>query len=271
MLDFLFSNGIIIYLQSFANPCIDFLFKIITYSGSYYVLFFLATLTYWCYDKKLGFKLMYVILISALLTIFTKDLFKMDRPPLTLHKVSSEGYGFPSGHALVSSAFLSYLWLNIRKGLVFVLLAIISISVSRVYLGVHYVGDITGGIFLGVITALIFYKYVFTTDITQTNLRYAVVLFPAAVLMLYHPEKAVDAGMMVISVGTGYLFEEKYIKFEDANSNLERIKRAFAGLLVVGVIYLASTLLEINSVIMYTMLGFASTFAVPWVFITVKS
>ncbi len=266
MLGFLFSNDIIIYLQSLANPFIDFLFKALTQFGSFYVLFFLATLTFWCYDKKLGFRLMYVILISAILVIFAKNLFKTTRPPQVLHKVSSEGYGFPSGHALVSSAFLGYLWLSIRKGMVFVLLAILSISISRVYLGVHYVGDIMGGIFFGFVTAFISYKYIFTTNITQTNLRYAIALFPAIVLMLYPLKEVVDVGVMMISIGIGYLLEEEYIMFEDANNNLQRIKRAFTGLLVVGVIYLASTLLEIDSVLMYAMLGFASTLAVPWVF-----
>lgn len=263
MSGFLFSEDVIIYLQSFGNPFIDFLFRTITEAGSYSTIFFLATLIFWCYDKKLGLKLMYVILISATLAILAKNLFKIPRPTEVLHKISPKGYGFPSGHALVSSAFWGYLCLNIRRWMIFVFI-VLSISVSRIYLGVHYVGDVIGGIFFGLAIAFVFYKAEMVG-----NKEYIIV--PVLILLLLHPalsKEEVVIGLLMISIGVGYLLEEKYIMLEDAKNNRQRIKRAFAGILILGTTYIVSM---ISPFFVYAMLGFASTFVAPLVFVWIES
>ena len=111
----LFSEGIIIFLQSYGNPVIDILFKAITNVGSQPVYLILASLIFWCASRKTGIRVMYVIFFSAFATIFAKNFFSMLRPPDYLHKVDADGFGFPSGHALSTSGFWGYLMFIIKN------------------------------------------------------------------------------------------------------------------------------------------------------------
>ncbi|MFA4935903.1 MAG: hypothetical protein WC568_08715, partial [Candidatus Methanoperedens sp.] len=108
-IQFLFSEDIIRYFQSLGNPSADNLFIAITTIGSQPAYFLLASLIFWCFSKKTGIRTMYVILFSAFAAILAKNLFGMSRPPEYLHKIEENGFGFPSGHAQVSSGFWGYI------------------------------------------------------------------------------------------------------------------------------------------------------------------
>jgi undecaprenyl-diphosphatase len=69
-------------------------------------------------------------------------------------------YGFVSGHAANSFAlatFVSLLFRN-RWATAGIVIWAIVVSYSRIYLGVHYPGDVIGGALLGVLLALGVYK-----------------------------------------------------------------------------------------------------------------
>jgi len=65
--------------------------------------------------------------------------------------------GFPSDHATGAFAMAMALWLYDRTigAICFVLAAIVAFS--RVYVGVHYPGDVVGGALIGIGVALVFY------------------------------------------------------------------------------------------------------------------
>jgi undecaprenyl-diphosphatase len=65
--------------------------------------------------------------------------------------------GFPSDHATGAFAMAMALWLYDRTigAICFVLAAIVAFA--RVYVGVHYPGDVVGGALIGMAVALIFY------------------------------------------------------------------------------------------------------------------
>src|SRR5262245_13538203 len=109
--------------------------------------------------------LAYFLLVTTLggwgLNHVLKVFFSRARPDLSLAVRRASGYSFPSGHAMVSViAFgaLAYVVMRVsdNRRLHSVALALASsiaatISLSRVYLGVHWLSDIAAGVAAGVV------------------------------------------------------------------------------------------------------------------------
>lgn len=96
--------------------------------------------------------------LSGILNPALKNIFDRERPTL-LRLIDITGFSFPSGHAMGSTAYFGsgiYLLNRLNqgnsKGILIGLCAamILLISISRVYLGVHYPTDIIAGIIGGV-------------------------------------------------------------------------------------------------------------------------
>ncbi|HEH3111880.1 TPA: phosphatase PAP2 family protein, partial [Staphylococcus aureus] len=96
--------------------------------------------------------------LSGILNPVLKNIFDRERPTL-LRLIDITGFSFPSGHAMGSTAYFGsgiYLLKRLNqgnsKGILIGLCAamILLISISRVYLGVHYPTDIIAGIIGGV-------------------------------------------------------------------------------------------------------------------------
>lgn len=94
-----------------------------------------------------------------LLNNLLKIIFQRTRPDM-LHLVAAGGFSFPSGHAMIATAFygmLGYIiWSHLRqrsKPAWYVMLLtfclIIAIGASRIYLGVHYPSDVVAGFAAG--------------------------------------------------------------------------------------------------------------------------
>ncbi len=91
--------------------------------------------------------------------IFLKELIHRVRPEAAFQAYRETGFSFPSGHATLAVAcygFLIYLAYrmmpagNKRTALVTALTILIALIVfSRLYLGVHYLSDVIGGLLLG--------------------------------------------------------------------------------------------------------------------------
>lgn len=116
-------------------------------------------------NKKIGLS---IIVNLGIVTILNQGLkFLLQRPRPTGYRLVEEtGFSFPSGHSMVSLAFYGYLIYLVYKyiknkyikwSIIFLLsLLILSIGISRIYLGVHYTSDVIGG-FLASFSYLIIY------------------------------------------------------------------------------------------------------------------
>ena len=84
-------------------------------------------------------------------------MFIVKRPrPSVVHLVNETNYSFPSGHAMAITClyglFIYYLYhskLKYRKLLISgCIIIILFVTLSRIYLGVHYFSDVFGGVML---------------------------------------------------------------------------------------------------------------------------
>lgn len=102
------------------------------------------------------------MIISGSLNPLLKNIFDRERPTL-LRLIDITGFSFPSGHAMGSTAFFGSIAVLINRSnsaykpylIGLCVFTILMISVSRVYLGVHYPTDIIAGIIGGVISILL--------------------------------------------------------------------------------------------------------------------
>ncbi len=154
-------GNILIWIQEFLrNPILDPFFKVVTALGNAGIFWIIATLFLLIPKKtrRVGMMSAFALLWSLLLNnILLKNLVARTRPYyvveglIPLIKKPSE-FSFPSGHAGSSFASACALYRNLPKkyGIWFLALAIF-ISLSRLYVGVHYPSDVLAGAITGII------------------------------------------------------------------------------------------------------------------------
>ena len=112
-----------------------------------------------------------VPVVGFLADALLKVLFHRARPANALIPLP-RSYSFPSGHALVAAAtyltigllFADRLTTTRAKTFCIGLCALLALAIagSRVYLGVHYLSDVVGGLVLGTALALVGRRYYVT-------------------------------------------------------------------------------------------------------------
>ncbi|MCS7038625.1 MAG: phosphatase PAP2 family protein [Caldilineales bacterium] len=135
--------------------------QVFTFLGDeqFYLLF--LPLVYWCVHKGLGLDLAFLLVFSAFTNTALKSLFKAPRPFWQnpgLQRVEVGGFGFPSGHAQLSASLFGRMarFRGRRELLIVMPLLIVLVAISRVYLGVHYPGDVVWGVAVGLVVLALY-------------------------------------------------------------------------------------------------------------------
>ncbi|MCB0702872.1 MAG: phosphatase PAP2 family protein [Candidatus Kapaibacterium sp.] len=165
-----------------ANPVTDSIMPIITEFKTWLPIYLLG-MFYLLYRYRL--KGVYLLLVLLLTVGFCdlinaqilKEYFARVRPCRALENVNllvncGAGLSFPSNHAVnnfaAATVLSSYF---MRKRTVFFFIATM-VSISRVFVGVHYLSDITAGavegVIVGSIIVLIFRKFNFDKEVTES-------------------------------------------------------------------------------------------------------
>ncbi|QTD38695.1 phosphatase PAP2 family protein [Polaribacter batillariae] len=158
-----FDTKITEYIISFRNPSLTNYFTFVTEVGDalgYLVVFTLCSLIFYFVFKRLKYigQLVFVLFLTLTSNLILKQIVNRARPTLE-HLVTVETLSYPSGHAMTAMAFYGFLiylitTFKIKKVFKFILITllatlILSIGISRIYLGVHFPSDILGGFIAG--------------------------------------------------------------------------------------------------------------------------
>lgn len=165
------------------HPAADSFFKYFTHAGDGVTAGVIGALLLIAYRYAAGIAFLSGFAVTGLLNSALKTWVFIDAPRPTLFfwknplihltdgvEVNIE-HSFPSGHT--NTAFFIFTFLALltwRKNLSMQLICVICaclVAYSRVYLAQHFVGDILGGMCIGVIGALIFYGFYRTLRSTR--------------------------------------------------------------------------------------------------------
>jgi undecaprenyl-diphosphatase len=160
-----YDQNITNYVVSYRSPALTNYFIFVTHVGDIYgylfvlvscVLLSLIVFKRWKYVAQITI----VLALSAVSNMILKRFIDRARPGIE-HLVSVETLSYPSGHAMSAMAFYGfviYLFYRFKMNMflkvtlmLLLFLLIVSIGISRIYLGVHYPSDIAGGFIAGFI------------------------------------------------------------------------------------------------------------------------
>ena len=149
------------WVVNIRTPYLTPIFEFFTWLGYRDFLFMFIPFIYWCYDRKVFGKLLVIVFFSAIINSFLKDIFQDPRPDFALNidpwLQTDTSFGFPSGHTQIAVVIWLYIALNVKNLFVksLSIIFLFGVPLSRVYLGVHDIGDILGGLVVGLATLYI--------------------------------------------------------------------------------------------------------------------
>jgi membrane-associated phospholipid phosphatase len=139
-------------IREASPPAVTEVFALVTVVGGVPFLVVLLAILYIGWDRETVATVVGYGLVAAAVTIALKAGFALPRPPASVRAapVDPNSYGFPSGHAVASTVVYGGLLLvrdRVRESRVAVpVVALIAlVGLSRVVVGVHYLGDVLAG------------------------------------------------------------------------------------------------------------------------------
>ena len=141
-------------LQSLnSHPTLDPIMIFLSSAGDYIAWLLIFAALYLWKGKRVAISYVLIIFISTLTVFALKSLFEVPRPEDIRFVIEAHGYSLPSGHTSRSFASAMFLHPLVNNGkfrlLIWVLAALVSLS--RIFVGVHYPSDILAGALVGCI------------------------------------------------------------------------------------------------------------------------
>lgn len=232
------------FVQQLASPAMDVVFGVLSGLGSAPFFLVVLPIIYWVGNRRVGYRLLMLFLLGLFLNFWLKEVFHTPRPPADLVRVVAPEttFAFPSGHTQATALFWTYVADEWRHGGLFFLgvLLILLVGLSRMYLGVHYLGDVLGGAAIGITLALVgrrlWVRLSRVVDLESLPLQAAGVLAPFLLLWLYPGVEVQEivGGMVGLSLGFAVGSEDRY--FRRREELLEKVSKVFIGLTVLFLI-----------------------------------
>ncbi len=235
-----------------ALPWAGEFFKLITEFGSEVFYIGLILIAYWTFNKREAIVVTFVLLFAVASNYLLKTAIANPRPDQTYwyEGMEANNYSTPSGHAQLSGTLYSWFTVRVKTWWALLISAVLIflIGVSRVYLGVHYLGDVLIGWSVGIATALVLYylQEPIETTLSKFNEEYLYcALFIAglaltAIMTYLTPLPPNDnfgaIGGLIMGMAIGLPLEKRFVDFDVTPRNGQRwrlVIRALLGVILV--------------------------------------
>ena len=248
--------------------------------GSEYFYVFLIAIWFWVADKRGSMLTLLVLIVSIVSNYWLKIIFKHPRPTIEnwLLGVNASNYSLPSGHA--QNSMVVWGWLGLKRGswwmgvLSVVLVGLIGLS--RIYIGVHWFGDVVAGWAVGFLLLMALWKLEEPIHSLlckyNPNLQYlGLIIFGVGAMILTEFLSPVSAegleanfgshGGLIIGLGIGLALEKRYVSFEIAPKHGEKWRvalRVIFGLIMIFAIAASLSLILPEEVYWMNAIQYAS-------------
>jgi sphingosine-1-phosphate phosphatase 2 len=280
-----------------------FVWEILNFLGDPLIYVMLLGITFWCLNKREGKIAIMLVMFSNFINILLKYAFGMPRPPASLRQnpeyVADQSYGFPSGAVQTASTFWGWVTLRLRRWWIVIISGIfITIAAfARMGLGLHFLGDVIGGIIVGLILVTWAYFLVPYLEFHWKRLPvflqnwllpiislvfFFIYLAAYALGLPYFPSENVAISMgVVFGFSAGLVLEKWYVNFTMDISRNTKIIRAILGVVVaILVSYTLSAgfsliptfplLSYTTRFVRYILVGFFGAFVIPLLFTRIE-
>ena len=145
-----------------SGPVLAMVMYAVSFLGSEDFFLLLTPFIFWCVDSGFGARLLFLVATSDFVNGLLKWTFHLPRPYWVDARVkaleSEISYGLPSGHTQSATAGWGYLAVRINRWWMWLISALVisGVALARVYLGMHFVGDVVGGLIAGLLVLIAF-------------------------------------------------------------------------------------------------------------------
>lgn len=287
---FPFELELVKWLQSLSSGLLDAFFNGVSFFGEEIFIIIIIGFTYWCYNKKMGEYIGFALTTSYTFNNYFKDLFSAPRPfevsneVVNLRPDTATGHSFPSGHvqgATTAFSSIAY-WMKKRLFWIIAIVMMVLMSLSRMYLGVHFLRDVVVGSLFGLgiayLTYKLFQKYS-GNDERKLHTIYiitAITFLPVAFMM--KSEDFFKGYGILVGFVIAILFEKKYVSFTTDVVVWKKVIRFVVGLIIALVVQqgfklafspiidAAPSIANFLHFIRYVLIAFAGFGLYPWLF-----
>lgn len=168
-------------------PFLDRFFLGWNFVDSFGFAIILITIIWHLVGREKGIKLFYILILAGAVNHALKHLFELPRPCQIDPSVGvicfSSSYGFPSGAAQTGILLAGIAFIESKKTIYRVLAVLFAFFMcfSRIYLGVHFISDVLGGMISGALLVLIYARLF---PILEKQWKPTLVIFPISLLLI---------------------------------------------------------------------------------------
>ena len=235
---------VILWCQQF-SPALDSLFKAFTFLGNEYFFLVFLSIIYWCTNRKVGIRLIFMFLLTGYVGAMAKEIANQPRPHQYTERVTPlieiDGFGFPSLHTLTAVTMWGYLASQFRRTWLWILAGVLMVCIplSRVYLGVHFPTDLLGGYILGGVLLLSYLKiepglekWLTENPVLQWIMPFGLpILLLLIILLASRDESSTIAAAMLMGAMVGFTIERRWVRFESGGIWWKQVLRFLLGII----------------------------------------
>ena len=228
------------WVEGIRTPALSVFFENISLAGYPTFLILFISFGYFFWSPSRFSRIAMMLFISGLINGFLKDFFQDPRPliELMLDPKVGTSYGWPSGHAQIAVTLWGLIAYELKdkRATIGAGILIFLIAFSRMYLGVHDLGDVISGLIIGTIILAIWHLaviYKIYESLSKKSWMMVIGLFQIIIYYFYPVHEGHEANVWFLGVMMGW-----FIGSSDIHLNSGRVKKLFLSLASIVVVFI---------------------------------